>query len=354
MRRLPYVQRRWASSGRTISAEDALRKVGPHTVLVDAAPFIFTAHYGMKTTLTRKDGVIVTGLFGFTRTLLKLRRALESAPPVYVGLFLDCRETLHRNAVYEQYKANRPKLPQDLIAQLNMMGEACHACGLATVAMPGFEADDLIATYASLAAAQNHQVTIVTPDKDMMQLVGPNVICYDLSKRVLHDEEAVRQRWGVEPHQVAFVQALCGDKVDNIPGAKGIGPVIAARLVKQYGDLEGIRSHLKELSPMQQKMILSSAEQIDVSLKLARLDTNVAVPPLEQLRFEPKMDSEALYKFLRKNEFYSILNTFLGPKYVAPADALDMRSAREKVASFWLSFCSPSTSTHHRCATSRG
>jgi DNA polymerase-1 len=280
-----------------------------HSVLVDASPLIFAAHYGMKTPRTRKDGTVVTGLFGFTRTLLRLRRALESAPPpAYVGVFLDCKEPLARHSTYELYKANRKAIPEELIPQLDMMAEASQACGMATVAMPGFEADDLIATYASLAAAQNHQVTIVTPDKDMMQLVGPNVMCYDLSKRVLHDEEAVRQRWGVEPYQVAFVQALCGDKVDNIPGAKGIGPVIAARLVKQYGDLEGIRRNLDQLAPLEKSIMLNSAEQIDVSLKLARLDTNLAVPPLEQLQFKPTLDYPMVSRFLRKHEFYSLLS----------------------------------------------
>lgn len=128
-----------------------------------------------------------------------------------------------------------------------MVEEASNACGIATLKRPGFEADDLIATYCTLAEREDTRVTIVTPDKDMMQLISPRVRCFDPAKRMLFDEAAVVERWGVVPSQVVFVQALTGDKVDNIPGAPGIGPKIAAKLVSEYGSIDGIRANMEKL-----------------------------------------------------------------------------------------------------------
>lgn len=244
-------------------------------MLIDGSPLIFRAHFGIDTVLTRKDGTVVTAVFGFTRLLLKLREAVQAD---YVGVFLDDKQVTFRKEMFDSYKAQRKSLPESLITQLPIIEDASRALGLFTMKVGGFEADDLIATYARKAREEGHRVTIVSPDKDMMQLVrGSQVVLFDPGKRVLYDEEGVKHRWGVAPELVPYVQALSGDKSDNIPGACGIGPKIAAKLMEKYGSIEGLRSRLGEESKRVQKIITTYEAEIDMSLKLATLDSNVRV-----------------------------------------------------------------------------
>ena len=299
-----------------------------HTVLIDGSPLIFRAHFGIDTELTRKDGTVVTAVFGFTRLLLKLREAIKAD---YVGVFLDHQDPTFRKEMFDSYKAHRKTLPESLIAQMSIVEEASRACGIFTMKKPGFEADDLIATYARMASDLGHRVTVVSPDKDLMQLVSNDIVCYDPGKRLLFDAEGVLKKWGVAPNQVAQVQALSGDKVDNIPGAAGIGPKIAARLIDKYGSVEGLRSNLEEESKRIQKIVSTYASEIDISLKLATLNENVPVPPLADLALRG-INQEQLYSFLRENQFYSIINQVFSDQYVAPATPKEVQTTRQRLA----------------------
>jgi DNA polymerase-1 len=300
----------------------------PSTVLIDGSPLIFRAHFGIDTVLTRKDGTIVTAVFGFTRMLLKLREAIGAD---YVGLFLDDKSPTFRKEMYAEYKAHRKALPDLLISQLPLVEEASRACGIYTMKLPGFEADDLIATYTRLATEQGHRVTVVSPDKDMMQLVtSPQVTVYDPGKRMLFDEESVKARWGIGAALIPQVQALTGDKSDNIPGASGIGPKIAAKLLDKYGSIEQLRARVEEEPKRIQKILSTYASEIDMSLKLATLNRNVPVPPLERLKLQ-EVEKERLFAFLRENGFYSILNHVFGATYSAPATPKQVQTARERM-----------------------
>ena len=339
-------------SASTVSAAAALGRKSSdgfvHTVLIDGSPLIFRAHFGIENTLTRKDGMEVTAVFGFTRLLLKLRKSIKAD---YVGVFLDDKSPTFRKEMFTPYKALRKQLPESLIPQLGMIEGASNACGLFTMKKPGFEADDLIATYCTIAAGMGHKVTIVTPDKDLMQLVDDNVNFYDPARRLMFDKEAVKERWGVEPHLVPHIQALTGDKSDNIPGgwfvffvcvfpwfivlflyfeASGIGPKIAAQLISKYGSIENLLSSgIEQESKKTSKILTTYKSEIEMSLKLAMLSKDVEVPEIEHLRLRP-LNKEMLHTFLKENQFYSIIKQTFGTEYV-PASKKEVQSAREKM-----------------------
>lgn len=299
-----------------------------HTVLIDGSPLIFRAHFGIESTLTNKDGLEVTAVFGFTRLLLKLRNSIDAD---FVGCFLDDKSPTFRKEMFGPYKAMRKAVPESLIPQLGMIEGASNACGIFTLKKPGFEADDLIATYATLAERRGHKVTIVSPDKDMMQLVGKNVLFYDPAKRLLLDEVLVTEKWGVATAKIPHIQALTGDKSDNIPGAAGIGPKIATSLISKYGSIENLLgSELQEESKKICKILQTYKNEIELSLKLATLSRDVNVPDIERLRFKP-IDKEALHCFLKENQFYSIIKQQFGSEYVA-ATPREVKSARERMS----------------------
>ena len=205
-----------------------------HVYLVDGSAYIFRAFHALPP-MTRPDGTPVNAVYGFTNMLTKL---VEDSEADFLAVIFDTSRKTFRSDIYPEYKAHRPPPPEELVPQFDLIREATRAYSLPCLEMEGFEADDLIATYARLAVEQGYDVTIVSSDKDLMQLVGPGVRMMDPMKNKFIGPDEVVEKFGVGPENVVDVQALLGDSTDNVPGIKGIGEAPAAALVREYGDLD--------------------------------------------------------------------------------------------------------------------
>lgn len=250
-------------------------------ILVDGSGFIFRAYHALPP-LTRPDGTPVGAVMGFCSMIQKL---LATHYGARIAVVFDTARTTFRNTIYPDYKAHRPPPPEDLIPQFPLIRAATVAFGLPSLEMEGFEADDLIATYARLAREKGMIVTIVSSDKDLMQLVGDGVAMLDPMKQILIGEAEVHAKFGVSPDRVVDVQALCGDSVDNVPGVPGIGVKTAAQLITEYGDLETLLSRLHEIKqPKRRETLETHADLARISKQLVTLDAHAPLPaPLEDL-----------------------------------------------------------------------
>ena len=278
---------------------------GPrHLFLIDGSGFIFRAFHALPP-LTRPDGTPVGAVYGFTQMILKL---LEETDADAVAVVFDAGRETFRNEIYPDYKANRPPPPDDLIPQFALVREATRAFNVPAVELAGFEADDLIATYARLAAEAGAEVTIVSADKDLMQLVGGKVSMMDPIKTRRIGPEEVRERFGVTPEKVVEVQALAGDSTDNVPGVPGIGVKTAAELINEYGDLDNLLAHAGEIKqPKRRERLQENADLARISRQLVRLKDDVPVDePLEVFTLK-EPDPGALLGFLEQQEFKSLL-----------------------------------------------
>ncbi len=272
--------------------------------LVDGSGFIFRAFHALPM-LTRPDGTPVNAVLGFTNMLTKLLADLKAEA---VAVVFDAKRENFRNAIYADYKANRPEPPEELKPQFALIREATEAFCLPCLEMEGYEADDLIATYARLAEAAGRPVTIVSSDKDLMQLVRPGVRMMDPLKNRMIGADEVMEKFGVPPDKVVDVQALAGDSVDNVPGVPGVGIKTAAQLILEYGDLESLLARAGEIrQPARRQKLIEFAEQARVSKRLVALDAAVPVTtPLEDLKVrEP--DHGKLLAFLRAQGFRSVV-----------------------------------------------
>ena len=256
--------------------------------LVDGSGFIFRAYHALPP-LSRPDGTPVGAVLGFTNMLVRL---LKDRHADHVAVIFDADRRNYRHDIYPEYKANRPPPPEDLVPQFPLMRTATRAFSLPSIELAGYEADDLIATYARLATAQGMQVVIVSSDKDLLQLLGPNVQMMDPIKQTLAGESAAFEKFGVAPEKVPEVQALCGDSTDNVPGVDGIGPKTAAQLITEFGDLE---------------TLLAQADRARLSYRLVQLDDHVPVPvPLDDLCVRDHAMPD-LPAFLAEQGFRSVL-----------------------------------------------
>ncbi len=287
------------------SAPDAARNLSPDALyLVDGSGFIFRAYHAIPP-LNRPDGTPVNAVMGFTNMLMAL---LAEQKANAVAVVFDSKRENFRNDIYADYKAHRPEPPEDLVPQFGLIREAVEAFCLPCLELEGYEADDLIATYARLASAQGRPVTIVSSDKDLMQLVRDGVRMFDPMKRKLIGREEVLEKFGVPPEKVVDVQALAGDSVDNVPGVPGIGIKTAAQLITEYGDLETLLERAGEIKQnARREKLIENAEMARISKKLVRLDENVPVPkPVEELKVrEP--DHHKLIAWLKVQGFRSII-----------------------------------------------
>ena len=225
-----------------------------HVYLVDGSAYIFRAFHALPP-MTRPDGTPVNAVFGFTNMLTKL---VEDSGASFLAVIFDTARKTFRTEIYPDYKANRPPPPDELVPQFELIREATRAYSLPCLEMEGFEADDLIATYAKLAVDQGYEVTIVSSDKDLMQLVGPRVRMMDPMKNRFIGPEEVVEKFGVGPENVVDVQALLGDSTDNVPGIKGIGEAPAAALVREYGDLEKILEAVQNTDAVKADAVLKA------------------------------------------------------------------------------------------------
>ena len=272
--------------------------------LVDGSGYIFRAFYALPLML-RTDGTSVNAVYGFTNMMMNLIKENSSSHLVVV---FDAARKNFRNVIYPDYKANRKELPPELIPQFPLIREACNALNVPWIEMEGYEADDLIATYSQLATKQGWKVTVISADKDLMQLMSDNVSIYDPMKKKLLNQQDVMNKFGVSSDKVPDVQALMGDSTDNVPGATGIGPKTAALLINTFGSLTNLLDHLDEVKPDKRKEGLKrDLTQIKISKQLVELDQHVPVSTDFQ-DFKIKFyNADTLIQFLQQNNFQSLI-----------------------------------------------
>jgi DNA polymerase-1 len=282
-------------------------KKNDHIYLIDGSGYIFRAYHALPP-LTRADGTMVNAVYGFCAMLQKLLRdVIEGDNPTHLAVIFDAGAKTFRNDIYPQYKAQRPPTPEDLIPQFSLIREATKAFNVPSIELAGFEADDIIATYAREAREAGWTVTIVSSDKDLMQLVGPDVNLLDTMKDRRIGVAEVMEKFGVGPDKVVDVQSLSGDSADNIPGAPGIGPKGAAELINQYGNVENLLKHAHEIKqPKRRESLLENADKIRLSLKLVTLKDDVPLPePLADLTVKT-VHAGPLCEFLEAQNFRSL------------------------------------------------
>ncbi|NRG16777.1 DNA polymerase I [Rhizobiales bacterium] len=282
-----------------------------HLILVDGSTFIFRAYHALPPLTRKSDGLPVGAVSGFCNMLWKLlQEGLTPEPgdePTHMAVIFDYSAKTFRNEIYPEYKAQRPEPPEDLIPQFGLIREATRAFSVHCIEQEGFEADDLIATYARQAEKAGARVTIASGDKDLMQLLGPNVGMIDTMKGKIFGVEDVAEKFGVTPDKVIEVQALAGDSVDNVPGVPGIGLKTAAQLIQEYGDLETLLSRAEEIKqPKRRQNLIEFAEQARISRQLVTLKEDVPLDvPLGALAVET-LDGPRAVAFLKAMEFNTL------------------------------------------------
>jgi DNA polymerase I len=295
---------------------------GDHIFLVDGSSYIFRAYHALPPLNRKSDGLQVNAVLGFCNMLWKLLRDMPpDNRPTHLAIVFDKSEVTFRNKLYPDYKAHRPPAPDDLIPQFPLTREAVRAFDLPCLEQIGFEADDLIATYARLASERGATTTIVSSDKDLMQLVTDNVVMFDTMKDRRIGIAEVIEKFGVPPEKVVEVQALAGDSTDNVPGVPGIGIKTAAQLIVEYGDLETLLFRAGEIKqPKRREALIENAEKARISRQLVLLDDKVKLEvPLDELAVhEP--DARKLIAFLKAMEFSSLTKRVAEYSQIDPAD----------------------------------
>jgi DNA polymerase-1 len=282
---------------------------GDHVFLVDGSSYIFRAYHALPPLTRKSDGLQVNAVLGFCNMLWKLLRDMQPEErPTHLAVIFDKSEKTFRNAMYPDYKAHRPDAPDDLIPQFPLVREAVLAFDLPSIEQLGFEADDLIATYVREACEAGASATIVSSDKDLMQLVNDGVVMYDTMKDRRIGRAEVIEKFGVPPEKVIEVQALIGDSTDNVPGVPGIGVKTAAQLITEYGDLETLLARAGEIKQEKRRQsLVENAKLAVLSKKLVTLDDHVKldVPLADLAVHEP--DYRRLVGFLKAMEFSSLI-----------------------------------------------
>jgi DNA polymerase-1 len=252
-----------------------------HLILVDGSGYIFRAFHALPP-MTRPDGVPVNAVFGFTNMLAKL---LKDHVGTHFAVIFDAGRLTFRNRMYEAYKAQRPEPPEELRPQFALVREATDALGVPAIELADWEADDLIASYARAAVAEGGQTTIVSSDKDLMQLIRPGVGMWDPIKQKPIGPAEVMEKFGVSPEKLVEAQALIGDSVDNVPGVPGIGPKTAAQLIGEFGDLEAVLAAAPAMKPSKRRdLLIEHAESARISRRLVELRDDAPLPvPLGEL-----------------------------------------------------------------------
>lgn len=278
-----------------------------HLYLVDGSGYIFRAFHALPP-MRRSDGTPTNAVFGFTNMLMKLVEDLEAD---HVAVIFDTKRLTFRNDIYPDYKANRDEPPEDLRPQFALIRDAVRAFNVPCLEMEGYEADDLIATYALQAKQKGMRVTVVSSDKDLMQLVDDGVDMFDPMKNRAIGRAEVIEKFGVGPERVVDVQSLAGDSVDNVPGVPGIGIKTAAQLINEYGDLDTLLARAEEIKqPKRRQNLIEFADQARISRDLVRLKDDVAVTePLERLTVEDA-DNATVLAFLKEMEFKRLITRF--------------------------------------------
>ena len=293
---------------------------GHHLHLIDGSAFIFRAFHALPPLTRKSDGLPIGAVSGFCNMLLRyVEKNTGADAATHLAVIFDKGSHTFRNDLYDHYKANRDEMPADLRPQMPLTREATRAFGIACHEIAGYEADDIIATLACRARDAGGRVTIVSSDKDLMQLVGDGVEMFDAMKNRRIDRDGVFEKFGVFPEGVVDVQALAGDSVDNVPGAPGIGIKTAALLINEFGDLETLLARAEEIKQNKRReTLINHADQIRLSKKLVQLDKETPLDfTLDDLEVRDP-DPETLLSFLADMEFRTIT------KKIADKFKLDM------------------------------
>jgi DNA polymerase-1 len=293
-----------------------------HLYVVDGSGYIFRAYHRLPP-LTNKHGVPAGAVYGFTTMMWKLVEDLHAADgPTHMAVIFDASSKTFRNDMYDQYKAHRPPPPPDLVPQFPLIREATRAFSLPCIEEEGLEADDIIACYAKAALAVGWKVTIISSDKDLMQLIEPGLDLFDTMNNRRLGREHVLEKFGVEPEQLGDVLALMGDAVDNVPGVPGVGAKTAAELIRTYGDLEGALAAAPTIKkPKLSQNLIEHADSARLSRELVRLVCDRPLPePLEDLELKG-LPKEPLQAFLMDMGFRSLLNKLGGEEAAAALPA---------------------------------
>ena len=291
-------------------------KKNDHFYLIDGSGYIYRAYYALPPLTRKSDGMPTGAVSGFCNMLFKLLEDSKSNSnkdkPTHFAVIFDSARKNFRNEIYYDYKANRSEAPEDLVPQFKYIRKSVEAFNLPSVELINYEADDLIATYSEQVLKEGAKVTIISSDKDLMQLYKKNIRIYDPMKNKFISNEDIDKKFGVSPEKVVDVQALAGDSSDNVPGVPGIGVKTAAELINQYGTLENVLKKAGEIKQNKRReMLLENKDKAIISKKLVTLKKNV---PVEKkiTEFELKnIDKEKLYNFLREMEFNRLLSSVI-------------------------------------------
>ncbi|HEY0283289.1 MAG TPA: 5'-3' exonuclease H3TH domain-containing protein, partial [Rhizomicrobium sp.] len=309
-----------------MSAPTPLKK-GDHLYLIDGSGYLFRAYHALPPLSRKSDGLPTGAVSGYCNMLWKLLEDMKGDDaPSHLAVIFDAGKKTFRNEIYPEYKANRPEPPEDLIPQFPLVRDATRAFGVACVEEPGFEADDLIATYARLAREAGARVTIVSSDKDLMQLVEDGKVrLLDTMKNKKIGSAEVVERFGVPPSKVVEVQALAGDSSDNVPGVPGIGVKTAAELINTYGDLETLLARAGEIKqPKRRQTLLENADKALLSQRLVLLDDHAPLRQEPGLFAVREPNPAKLLAFLQAMEFASLAKRATAHYGIEDTDALPL------------------------------
>ena len=302
---------------------------GSHLYLVDGSGYIFRAFHALPPLTRPSDGLPVGAVHGFVAMLWKLLAETKaSEAPTHLAVIFDASEKTFRNELYQEYKAHRPPAPEELVPQFPLIREAVRAFNVACIEQNGYEADDLIATYAKRVAEAGGDVTIVSSDKDLMQLVRPGITMWDGMKNKRIGVDEVREKFGVAPEHVIDVQALAGDSIDNVPGVPGIGVKTAAELINEYGDLDSLLAAASAIKqPKRRERLIEFADQARLSRELVKLRDDVPVTVEVERTGVQEPRPETLLAFLREMEFTTLTKRIAGKLGVEPPALPDKQAA---------------------------
>ena len=284
-----------------------------HFYLIDGSGYIFRAYYALPPLSRKSDGLPTGAVNGFCNMLYKLLEDSRSDDsknkPTHFAVIFDSARKNFRNEIYKDYKSNRSEAPEDLVPQFEYIRKSVEAFNVVSAEMLNYEADDLIATYVEQIIKKGAKVTIISGDKDLMQLVKSGVRLYDPMKSKVLGNKEVKEKFGVEPNKVVDVQALAGDSSDNVPGVPGIGIKTAAELINKYKSLEKLLERAHEIpQDKRRESILENKKKAILSRKLVELKRDVPVKQKLETFTLNKINKEKLYDFLREMEFNRLLS----------------------------------------------
>jgi len=290
----------------------------PHLVLIDGPNYVFRAFHAVKHNLSNSKGEPTNAVFGYVQML---RGILKDLSPTHVAVIFDPKGGTFRNEMYADYKAHRPPMPEDLVPQWQHVFDVTDAFNISRICVENYEADDVIATLAKQAEAKDWDVTIVSTDKDLMQLVSAKVWMLDTMRHKEYGIDEVKEKWGVEPVRVHDLLALAGDSADNIPGVPGIGPKTALELLNTYGDLEGVLAHAPEIKQNKRREnLIEFADDARLSYRLVALDMQTPLPLALDDLVSQAPNRTALAELFKKLEFRRLTNEFNDENEVTPSE----------------------------------